>query len=120
MSYTMSCLILCHYVLYYVIMSYTMSLCPIICLYVLYYVIMSYNISLCPILCQCIQEFLRLNNNYNVIYSKKKLGEPEHVDSKENLFNALTQVTNGASVDLNPRPVDLQSATLTTRPLRST
>ena len=50
-----------------------------------------------------------------------QLGELEHVDFKEYLFlfKTLTQVKSGASVDLNPRPIDLQFATLTTRPLCS-
>ena len=49
-----------------------------------------------------------------------RLGELEHVDFKENLVKAFTQVTSVASVDSNPQPADSQSATLTTRPLRST
>ena len=49
----------------------------------------------------------------------KQLDEPENVDMKENLCKTLTRFTNGASVDANQEPIDLQSATLTTRPLRS-
>ena len=46
-----------------------------------------------------------------------QLGEPKYVDFKENLFKVLTQVTSGVNVDSNLRPVNSQSATLTTRPL---
>ena len=46
-----------------------------------------------------------------------RVDEPEHVDFKENLFKALTQVTSGTNVDSNPRLVDPQSTMLTTRPL---
>ena len=52
-------------------------------------------------------------------YLFTQLGEPKHVDFRENLLKALTQVTSGVSVDSNPRLVDSQPATLTTRPLRS-
>ena len=48
------------------------------------------------------------------------IGEPEHFDFRESLFKALTQVTSGTSVDSNPRLVDPQSATLTTRSVLST
>ena len=48
------------------------------------------------------------------------LGELEHVDFKENLFNAIALFASHISVDSNPRPVDPLSATLTARPQRST
>ena len=35
-----------------------------------------------------------------------RLGELEHVDFKENMFKALTQVKSGVRVNSNPRPVD--------------
>ena len=47
-------------------------------------------------------------------YSFIRLGEPELVD-----FKTRTQFTDDASLNSNPRPVDLQFATLNTRPTRS-
>ena len=43
-----------------------------------------------------------------------RLGKPKHIDFKENLFKPLKQITSGTIVDSNLRPVDSQSATLTT------
>ena len=49
-----------------------------------------------------------------------RLGEPEHVDFKKNLFIAFTLFTSGVSMDSNPQPVDSQSATFTVQPHRFT
>ena len=51
-----------------------------------------------------------------VVPTYMAIGKLEHVDFEENLFKSLTQVTNGASMNSNPQPVDAQSATLTTWP----
>ena len=70
--------------------------------------------------CMLAVDFLILPPAKLMGYLLIRLREPEHVDCKENLFKALTQVTSAASVDSNPRSVDPQSATLTIQLLCST